>query len=418
MTESRTASGGMIFHGWKIVGVSLLTQALQAGLLIYSFGTMAVAIEAEFGASRTQVMFSATLLSLVGSVLSPWFGTLVDQRSVRWLMSLAVLALSFGLFVLSRTQALWQVWIVFATLLPVANVLLGQLTSTALITRWFSRMRGRALGVSAVGTSLGGFIFPVLITTLTERFGWRTALAAIGIGALVITLPIVLRYIVDRPDDLGQWPDGADQPPERLRTPETRPGLRGIVVDPAFWLETIAVGVALFVYLGFLSNLYPHAIAVAVTPTAAATLMSIVAVCSIVGKLVFGAVADRVNLRYTMGSSVLLMIIGSAILSQSANYVGVAVGAIAFGLAAGGLLPVWGALVARSFGPARFGRALGAMNLAMTPITLLSAPYAGFVFDQTGSYTVAFGSYCGLLVIALVALALLRFPDLEGDEPA
>ena len=108
------------------------------------------------------------------------------------------------------------------------------------------------------------------------------------------------------------------------------------------------------------------------------------------------------------------MIAGSAVLSQSTGYGSVAVGAIAFGLAAGGLLPVWGALVARSFGPDRFGRALGAMNLAMTPITLLSAPYAGFLFDRTGSYATAFGSYCVILLVALAALAPLKFPNLDG----
>jgi MFS family permease len=413
MSQIEAGSDGALFHGWKIVGVSLLTQALQAGLLIYCFGTMAVAIEAEFGASRTQVMLGATLLSLVGSALSPWFGALVDRQSVRWLMVIATLALALGLLCLAQTRALWQVWVVFATLLPVANVLLGQLTSTALITRWFSRKRGRALGISAVGTSLGGFVFPVLLTTLMERFGWRLALMIIGVGALLVTIPLVLRFVVDRPEALGLYPDGAESPPSKLPTPVGKPGLGGIIRDPAFWLETVAVGVALFVYLGFLSNLYPHAIAVEVSPTAAATLMSIVAVCSIAGKLGFGAVADRLNLRYTLGSSLLLMIAGAAILSQSDGYGTVAVGAVAFGLAAGGLLPVWGALVARSFGPERFGRALGAMNLAMTPITLLSAPYAGFLFDRTGSYATAFGSYCVILLIALAALVPLKFPKLE-----
>lgn len=418
MHASNPTQTGPWFRGWNMVGVSLLTQALQAGLLIYCFGTMAVAIEEEFGASRTQVMFSATLLSLVGSALSPWFGSLVDRQSIRRLMIIATLALALGLFCLSRTQALWQVWVVFATLLPVANVLLGQLTSTALITRWFDRMRGRALGISAVGTSLGGFVFPVLLTTLMERYGWRTALGVIGLTALLVTIPVILRFVVDRPEAAGLYPDGADQPPASVPTPPGKPGLAGILADASFWYETVAVGVALFVYLGFLSNLYPHAIAVNVAPTTAATLMSVVAVCAIVGKLGFGAVADRLNLRYTMGASLVLMIAGSAVLSQSDGYGTVAVGAIAFGLAAGGLLPVWGALVARSFGARRFGRALGAMNLAMTPITLLSAPYAGYLFDRTGSYSAAFGSYCLILLVALAALVPIRFPDLQEEPQA
>ena len=402
-----------LFPGWKIVGLSLLTQALQAGLLIYSFGTIAIAIETEFSVSRTEVMFGATILSLAGNLLSPFLGNLVDRRSVRSLMLVAVAALALGLVALAQSRAMWQVWLVFGTLLPVANVLLGQLTSTALIARWFARMRGRALGISAVGTSLGGFTFPVLLAWLIERYDWRTALMMIGVGALVVATPLVYRLVIDRPSQVGLYPDGADGPPEEIATPAGPEGLGSILRDPAFWFETIAVGIALFVYLGFLSNLYPHAVAVGVSPTSAASVMSIVAVCSILGKLAFGAVADRINLRYTMWTSFALMIIGSAVLSQSRDYAGIAAGAIAFGLAAGGLLPVWGALVARSFGPARYGRALGAMNLAMAPITLLSAPYAGFIFDRTGAYATAFLSYCGILLLAALALVPLRFPELR-----
>ena len=140
--------------------------------------------------------------------------------------------------------------------------------------------------------------------------------------------------------------------------------------------------------------------------------MSLVAVFSVLGKLAFGTVADTVDLRLTMGISFALMIVGSAMLSQLVTFGGIAAAVILFGLAAGGLLPVWGAMVARTFGQARFGRALGMMNLAMAPITLLSAPYAGYLYDRHGDYELAFGSYSAILALAGVALALIRFPAL------
>ena len=95
-----------IFPGWQVVAVAVVTQALQAGVLIYSFGTMAVAFEQEFGATRTQVMLGATVLSLTTSLLAPFFGALVDRRSVRSLMLIAVGALALGLVALSQARAL------------------------------------------------------------------------------------------------------------------------------------------------------------------------------------------------------------------------------------------------------------------------------------------------------------------------
>jgi MFS family permease len=400
-----------IFPGWQVVAVSVVTQALQAGVLIYSFGTMAVAFEREFGATRTQVMLGATVLSLTTSVLAPIFGALVDRRSVRSLMLVALAALALGLVALSQTRALWQVWLVFGTLLPVGNLLLGQLPTAALVTRWFSRLRGRAMGIAATGTSLGGFVLPLLLTTLIERFGWRQALATLGVGAFVLVAPLVHRLVVDRPQDRGLHPDGDAAPPPQ---PSSAPGGKGVLAailsERAFWCETLAIGLGLFVYLGFLSNLYPHAVATGQAPTGAAALLSVVASCSVAGKLGFGTVADRMDLRHTMWLAFACMGVGTLVLSQAASYGALAAGAVLFGLAAGGLLPVWGAMVARSFGPARFGRALGAMNLAMAPLTLASAPYAGHVFDSFGSYEWVFVSYAAVLGIAALALVPLRFP--------
>ena len=416
-TEHTQIAAVEVFYGWKLVGLSLLTQALQAGLLIYCFGTIAVSIEAEFGTSRAEVMVASMILSLAGNALSPLLGSLVDRKSIRMLMLLAITALALGLIALSQSDALWQVWLVFGTLLPVANVLLGQLTSSALMTRWFSRLRGRAMGISAVGTSLGGFTLPVLLTFLIQLYDWRAALLLIGIGAFVLTAPLIYWLVVDWPADRGEFPDGAVQaPPKPAGQEQAKESMAGIIRQRAFWCETVAIGISLFVYLGFLSNLYPHAVSLGLSPGKAASLMSVVAVFSIIGKLSFGTLADRMDLRLTMGSSFTLMIAGAWILSHFTQAAGMFAGAMLFGLAAGGLLPVWGAMVARSFGQALFGRALGAMNLAMAPITLLSAPYAGFMFDRYGNYDVAFLSYCGILLIGAVALTLLRFPAL--DTPA
>jgi MFS family permease len=400
-----------IFPGWQVVAVAVVTQALQAGVLIYSFGTMAVAFEQEFGATRTQVMLGATVLSLTTSLLAPFFGALVDRRSVRSLMLIAVGALALGLVALSLARALWHVWLVFGTLLPLGNLLLGQLPTAALVTRWFSRLRGRAMGIAATGTSLGGFVLPVLLTTLIGQFGWRQALVIFGIGAFALVAPLVHRFVVDRPADRGLHPDGdAAPPPQSSSAASGQGGLAAILRERAFWCETLAIGLGLFVYLGFLSNLYPHAVAIGQEPTRAAALMSVVAVCSVAGKLGLGTIADRMDLRHTMWLAFACMVGGTLVLSQAASYTALAAGAVLFGLAAGGLLPVWGAMVARSFGPARFGRALGAMNLAMAPVTLLSAPYAGYLFDRFGSYEWAFASYAAVLAVAALAPVPLRFP--------
>ena len=409
-----------MFYGWRIVGGSVLTQALQAGLLVYSFGAIATALEGEFGSTREQVMLGATFLSIVTNIISPFGGIQVDRGSVRKLMLLGICALVLGLLVLSQARALWQAWVAFGLILPVGNLFLGQLTTSALITRWFERIRGRAMGISAVGTSLGGFVIPVLFASLSELYDWRTALIMIAVGAFVITCPIIWFVIADWPAEKGQIADGVSQGREDAPTQNSSPATSlaltttSILTNTAFWIETIVIGFLLFIYMGMLNNLYPHATGLGLEPVQAASLMSVLTVCSVLGKLGLGSISDKLDLRYTMWIAMGLMALGSLILLSAANYMGLAAAVIAFGFAAGGLLPVWGMMVAKSFGPHSFGRALGVMNLAMMPITALAAPFAGRMYDNFGSYDVAFQVYIGIIIMAAILLYFLKFPD-EGS---
>ena len=404
-----------LFYGWRIVGVSVATQALQAGLLIYSFGSIALALEVEFGSTRQQVMLGATFLSIVTNIISPFGGVQVDRGSVRRLMMVGLAALSAGLLILSQAQALWHAWLAFGLILPLANLLLGQLTSSALVARWFQAKRGTAMGISAVGTSIGGFIFPLAFASLSAVYDWRTALLIIGIGSFVLVFPLIWFVIVDRPELRGDEPDGAalsaGASQVEAKAAESALTIRTILGQSAFWIETVVIGLLLFIYIGMLNNLVPHAVGLGIEATQAAALLSVLAVFSIIGKLSFGTIADRIDLRQTLWLAMLFMMLGSGILILAKGYWGIAAAVLMFGLAAGGLLPVWGAMVAKSFGKNGFGRALGVMNLAMMPITSLAAPFAGTIYDWTGGYTIAFAIFIGLLVLAAGLLTFLTFPD-------
>jgi MFS family permease len=382
---------------WRVTGATLGAQALQAGFLYYGFGTLAVAMEPALGSSRRAIMLAPAFLSVATNLAFPWAGRLVDRQSLRRLVLVGLASLALGGAALATVTATWQVYVVFGLLLPAANLFLGQLTASALVTRWFDEGRGRALGVSAAGTSVGGFLFPVLIAALTARWGWRAGAALITVVPALLMTPVVLAWVQD--------------PPAPARAAAAAGGWRDLVGQRAFWCQTVAVGTGLFCYHGTLANLVPHAVAVGLPLAQAAGLMSIVAVTALGGKLAFGLLADRVDLRVAYGLALAAMAGAFALLALERAGPALTTGAVLLGLAAGGLLPVWAGLVARCFGTARVGQALGAMNLAMAPLTIMAAPYAGWTFDATGSYRAAFLSYLALLAIGAAALALLRLPE-------
>ena len=406
-----------MFYGWKVLGATIFTQALQAGLLIYSFGIIILPLQTEFDASRQSLMFATVLLSLATNIISPFAGIRVDKAGVQRLMMLGAGLLAAGFIVLSQIRATWQLLAVFALLMPGANLLLGQMSSSALMTRWFTRLRGRALGLSAMGTSIGGFLFPPLLAGLATQYGWRSTYLAVGIGVALIAMPLIWTVVRDRPEQVGQRPDGDPPLPPGESAPArvSRWNTRQILSAPMFWQIGIVMGIVLAVYMSLLANLVPHATDQGIAPTQASLLISLLAVLAIGGKLGFGLLADRVDLRLALWTAMALMGAGLGILLVATSFIGILLACLPLGIASGGLLPIWGALVAKGFGPDDYGRALGWINPVMMPFTFTGPPATGRVYDLTGNYDWAFIAFLVALGIAALLLMTLKLPS---EEPA
>ena len=393
-----------MYRGWKIAGTTIATQAAQAGLLVYGFSAFALPLEHEFGAPRAQVMIASTCLSLASSALAPIAGRWIDLRSVRQLMLLGAAMLGLGFLALSGVRAIWQVWLVFGLLRPFGNVLLGQLTSAALITRWFAARRGRAMGMSTLGTSLGGFVFPVLLTLTAQSLGWRGAAALIGIVTALVVGGLVALVIVDRPDG-AESDDAAPAPAAADRAPALSSAQ--ILTRPAFWIITFAVGIKIATYFGLINNLGGLAAGLGLKPIFAASLVSILSATSMIGKLGFGTLAERFPPKWLFVAGLSMNVASFAVLFVAKGAAMLMLACLLLGLSTGGMFPLWSLMTAQQFGEAAFGRALGLMNFMMVPLTAVASPLAGWIYDRTKSYDgVILGSMCvlGLAIFALLWL--------------
>lgn len=406
-----------MYYGWKVAGATIATQAAQAGLLVYGFSALALPFEHEFGVPRAEVMIGSTCLSLASSALAPIAGRWIDLRSIRRLMLVGALMLGLGFLALSAAQTIWQVWLAYALLLPFGNVLLGQLTSAALITRWFSERRGRAMGLSTLGTSLGGFIFPLLITLSAQSLGWRGAAALIGVTTAVLIALLVAVLVYDRPADKSLAVDGQTSRAPVLAAGAHPSGLSGaqLLLRPAFWIITFGVGIKIATYFGLINNLGGFAAGLGLKPIFAASLVSILSVTSMVGKLGFGTLAERFAPKWLFVAGLSLTAASFALLFAATGAATVIAACLMLGLSTGGMFPLWSLMTARQFGDASFGRAMGLMNLMMVPLTAAAPPLAGWVYDRTGSYDgVILGSIAALTLAILLLLLLKSEPEQEA----
>lgn len=396
-----------MFYGWWLTAAAFVVLMVSNGAIMYSYSVVAVPLGEAFQASRTTMMLGMTGMTLAGGLASPFLGGLIDRGSLRAMMLLGAVGLAFGYIGLSLATASWQIPVIYALLMMLGVNLLGPLTTSTLLARWFTRRRGMALGVAAVGTSVGGFVFPPLVQWLIDSYEWRLALRYLGIGCLVVILPAIL-MVVNRPGDRGLHPDGESVDPNAGTTAPPPLSSAALLRERNFWLVAIAMSLLFGVYTGLLSNLVPFALGVGVESERAAFLISVLALAGIVGKLSFGTIADRVDLRGGLAVAMLLVILGLVAYLLAESYTVLLLGSIALGLAAGGMLPVWGALLAVLFGATNYGRVMGMMNPVIMPLTLLGPPLAGMVFDATGSYRFAFVGFIVALLLGLSLLPMIR----------
>lgn len=410
------AKTGGTFYGWRIVSAVFVTQAISSGLAMYSFGLFQLPISEEFGVSRSVVSLGMTGSMLMGAVLGPIFGRLLDQGSVRRLMlaSGAVMSACYLAIAFVPSIALLGVFFVIGT--ASGQMGLGPLSASKLVATWFSRLRGRALGISAVGTSAGGLLAPPLLAAAILAWGWRGAAISAAIALIAIALPVTALFIRERPSDMGLHPDGASESPTAagIGAAANWPFSR-LVRDRNFWVITIVIGCIFGVVTGIITNLPALVQEVGVEAAQAAFLLSLLSLSGIFGKLFFGSVADRVNKRLLVWAGMSMLIAFLLVMLSGPDFTALMIGVVAMGFALGGALPLWGALIGDCFGPEAFGSVMGWMGPAMLPFTLSGVQLLPWCFDSFGSYTPALQACLVAIGLASALLLFLQPPAGSAD---
>ncbi len=453
MTSSiiATKTPGM-YYGWKIVGVTFVTQFISIGFVFYSYGVFFKAVAAEFGATRFGVGAGLAFIQICTGLVSPLLGRALDRGHVRNIMLAGSILMAVGFACASRVSSMFQFYAVLGLLLGLGQAMLGPVPSSTLVANWFVRRRGMALGIATMGISLSGMVMAPVSTRLIERLGVRQAFLIYGVLAVVLVMPVVWRYVISRPEAMGLLPDGdggalggSGQPPaETASPPQThekigdRPPARHVSTDeaarraafsprpvawssarllhePNFWVLSIVVGINMCCNGATLTHIIPHATDLGFEPMSAALILSAMAGFGVIGKVFFGWFTDAGDRRVAFWLCMGLQAVGVTLVLGVTEYrLLLAAGAV-YGFGMGGMVPIWGAMVGAVFGRLSFGRVMGLMAPCMLPLQMLGVPLAGKIYDVQGSYDAAFKLFIAMYLIAMVILIRLRIPEAEPD---
>lgn len=416
-----------IYPGWQVLAGSFVCAAMALGFTVYVFGVFVVPVSAEFGLSRANANNGMIALQFGSLIMAPLVGRLMDRFSARHLMMVGGVAFGGALMLASRTSSPWFMLFLLTVPLTFGYAACGVLGANTVVVRWFSNRRGRALGILALSTSVGGMLSQPLTAFLIESFGWRTALFQIGLIATVGFLLMAALVIRNRPsgtergygDEFTDF-DGAtdhDNPAEYRAQQDRLWTYKELFSNRNFWLLSIGIGLMQASDQALLASQVAHFQDLGFDIGTAALLASVKTFSAIGGKIIVGYLADKVDLRWLF-FYVAVSNIGILVVYMMQPSFAVLLCAVALlGVAVGGVFPVWTTLISWLFGPRSFGTVMGVMMVITNPLAIVSLRVVGEVHDRYDSYVPAFGGFIVMVVIATILISLLKPQGSDGEAP-
>ena len=383
---------------WRTVAGGFLGMFVVFGIM-YSFGTFFVAIAAEFdaGSARTALMFS--LVTFATYILGAATGRAVDRVGPRALLLLGAVALGGGLVATSQAADLGLIYLTYGAGLGLA-VACGYVPLLTTVSGWFQRQRAMALGLAVSGIGLGTLVVAPVAGVLIDRYGWRTAmllLGVVGAGLLLVSATLV-----------SPPPPSAEVAPGPLRSRLRSPAFRWLYVSNMLFTSSV------FFTLAFLA---PYASAGGASTAAAGTLVGVIGISSVVGRLALGGTAVRFGALRVFEACFLLVSLSMLVWIFAGSYAWLVGFAVLFGIGYGGFVALSPAVLAEKFGLEGLGGIMGLLYTAAGISGLLAPPLAGLLIDRTDSYTVAI---VAVMVAGIAGLALLlplpRLPTMPREE--
>jgi len=411
------------YPGWRVHAGAFCCALIVAGCTSYIFGLFVIPVSEEFALSRANVNNGYIAFLLGVGILSPIVGHLLDKLSARLIVCSGGMLFGCGMIGICFTESLLSMLLLIAGPIAFGMAACGTLAANTVVVRWFNKNRGKALGVLAVSTSAGGFIFTPFTALMIESFGWRTALLILGLIAIVV-IAFMTAFLIrnhpkgSEPGYSGEFKVAATNSGTEVESTTQHEEWRysQLLCNRNFWLLTLGIGLLYGSDQALVTANVPYFQDIGIDLSAAALIVAFMTVSAIFGKVLVGILADKFDLRYIFyvvaGAHLALL----AVYLLQPPYWVLLVLATLFGVGMGGVFPVWTTLLAWLFGSRSYGTIMGLMTVLFKVLSIIAVRFVGEVHDATGSYSFAFVMFSVVVVVAVILISMLT-PEKNTQDP-
>ncbi|MBL4584129.1 MAG: MFS transporter [Pseudomonadales bacterium] len=412
-----------MFYGWRLLAVLAFVYFLSIGSIFYGFSVVMPQMIEATGWSRAQASGGFSVVTLALGFGGPLVAYLIRRFSARLTMTVGGGVIALATTWLYFTDGLTAFYIGLA-ILGVGMAMQTVIPGTQLITNWFTKRRGLAIGIFMGASGLGAFVAAPTYVWVIEQYGdWKIVWGLMGASALISSLAIAI-VVRDRPEDVGTFIDGIDpatieEPGETktevvsrskvFRSTETWT-VKEAIRTSTFWIIVLAAAMAVLGSMIVSSQAVLHMKDLGLSQVIAAAALGISGLVGTFGRLASGGLADRFDPRFMLAGGLFLELIGICMLAYADTTMMAYACAAVFGLGYGLASVSSPSLIANYFGPSSYAPLFATRGVMVTVLGASGPILVGAAYDATNSYNASFFTYSALACVFVVLAFWIKPP--------
>ena len=402
------------YYGWYLLVSAVVGMAIASGVSFWVLGYYVTPLEEEFGWSRTLLQTGISVSLLVSGLASPLAGRMVDRygprRSIIW-----GTIFTCGSYVLLATTSSLLEWYLYFSINSFFRGFMFYIPFQVLISRWFDRKRGRAVGIMAMGFSLGGFLMP-LMQRIIDNVGWDASFIFAAVILAVVFLPIGLFIVRDHPHDKGLEVDG--EPIDKDQTKRQPSALSGLTVSQAvrtwnFWIIAFAFATFFFAMFGWMFNGTPVYESMGIDRETISLILAMQAFGGLISRPTFGLLAERIpSIELASVGLAAIMSLGMLILllvHDSSLTLAIVLFLCCWLIGSAGGPVLEPLILPKTFGLKHFGAIMGTLFMIETIGQFLVPTVGGAIYELTGAYDLLLVTNVGCLIASMCFFTLAHY---------